>query len=76
MDDYSVNFIDVTWKSLYRRNNKSKYIKHLLCFPDHYNGIHKVLLIYYYRIMDFVANQLKFELNLFIMKKFMYLEDL
>lgn len=46
MDDYSVNFIDVTWKSLYRRNNKSKNIKHLLCFPDHYNGIHKVLLIY------------------------------
>lgn len=48
MSEYNINFIDVTWKPFYRRNNKSKYDKHLLCFPDHKNGIHKVFFLLFY----------------------------
>lgn len=37
----------IKWKNIYRRNNKSKSKKHLLCFPDHLHGTHRV---YYYII--------------------------
>lgn len=34
--------IAINWKDLYRRNNKSKTQKHVLCFPDHSYGSHRV----------------------------------
>lgn len=32
----------IKWKEIYYRNYKSKDKKHLLCFPDHKNGVHRV----------------------------------
>lgn len=37
---------DIQWKNIYRRNNKAKYSKHLLCFPDHDSEGHKVFYQY------------------------------
>lgn len=47
MSEYNIKFEKINWKSFYRRNNKSKYDKHLLCFPDHKNGLHKVFFYYF-----------------------------
>lgn len=59
MDYSSINYINVNWKKNYRRNNKSKYVKHLLCFPDHKNGIHIVLSIYLLQNNKFCGQSIK-----------------
>lgn len=33
---------NIIWKNIYRRNNRTKFQKHILCFPDHYDGRHIV----------------------------------
>lgn len=40
---YNISFdYNIKWKTFYYRNYKSKYKKHILCFPDHKNGVHRV----------------------------------
>lgn len=42
MSEYNINFEKINWKPFYKRNNKSKFDKHLLCFPDHCETGHRV----------------------------------
>lgn len=66
----------INWKPYYYRNYKSKIEKHLLCFPDHFNGNHRVLFnIFLYRLVDFVVNILNYILYVIIMiVKLLYVE--
>lgn len=50
----------IQWKDAYYRNCRSKYEKHLLCFPDHFNGKHRVYFLLLFSHVYFVDNLLKF----------------
>lgn len=48
---------DIIWKDSYRRNNRSRTQKHILCFPNHIDNHHIVWRNKIFsRVMVFVAN--------------------